>query len=368
MTIPLPPYNFPIDPIPQVTPLTYRDGWTLLKKLDYIAKYIDRTLIPFIEKSDADLAEAFTTSVNALIEAVNAAIEMVINDSVEVQDAVVEQLIENTSSLTYAALTAFLTSPASASAIDTATANNVNNVASASSVALLAKYPVYRVYNGASYPTRIPNTVNIFVGTADPGLAMSGNDVWVNDATTLDTVVSEVLMNGSPLNMAIKSVTETGFIRTASDMEVNSANAVPLSYLPVGSNSVNGTVVRLMNGNTGSYVSTMFRVPIGWNSARFYVWYTHSTVGGSGGVRFQVNTKEITVGSTIDATEQTIGASTDTINTAMLVRRVSFSTPHVFTVPTPVLLRVGLYRNTGHTGDTFTNDISLLAVEMVKDS
>lgn len=101
MTIPtLPEYVFPSKPVPQITPFTYRDGVTMLKKLDGIVRYINKELVPFVNENYSELADAFEEQVNLLIAAVNAAIDAVINDSVEVQDPVMAGIINNVNSAT----------------------------------------------------------------------------------------------------------------------------------------------------------------------------------------------------------------------------------------------------------------------------
>jgi len=70
----LPDYVAPFKPVPNVTPFTIRDGITMLKKLDYINKYVSRILIPWINENFADLAGAVETQVNFLITQVNAAL------------------------------------------------------------------------------------------------------------------------------------------------------------------------------------------------------------------------------------------------------------------------------------------------------
>lgn len=102
----LPEYVAPYKPVPQVTPFTYRDGTTMLKKLDGIVRYINRSIVPFINDNFSELADDFEEQVNILIAAVNAAIDSVINDSVEVQDVVIAANINNESSATTAALEA----------------------------------------------------------------------------------------------------------------------------------------------------------------------------------------------------------------------------------------------------------------------
>lgn len=106
MTTQIPPYVAPYKPVPQVTPLTYRDGITMLKKLELLQRYINKELVPFVNDNMEQLGDDFETQANALIEAVNAAIDMVINDSVEVQDPVVAELVANATSATNDAIEA----------------------------------------------------------------------------------------------------------------------------------------------------------------------------------------------------------------------------------------------------------------------
>jgi lysophospholipase L1-like esterase len=104
MTIPIPDYQAPFKPVPNVTPFSIRDGDTMLRKIDYINKYIERVLIPWIDENYALLGDQFETQVQLLIASVNAAIDMVINDSVDVQDPVVAGMIADSGSQTRTAL------------------------------------------------------------------------------------------------------------------------------------------------------------------------------------------------------------------------------------------------------------------------
>lgn len=104
MTIPIPDYSAPFKPVPNVTPFTLRDGDTMLKKIDYINKYIIRSLIPWIDENYALLGDQFEEQVNLLIAQVNAAIADVIGSSIELQDPVMAAIVANASSETRIAL------------------------------------------------------------------------------------------------------------------------------------------------------------------------------------------------------------------------------------------------------------------------
>jgi hypothetical protein len=124
MTIPvLPDYTAPFKPVPQVAPLTIRDGDTMLRKVEGIKKYLTRVLVPWINENYAALADDFEEEVTRLIDVVNAAIELVISNSVEVQDPVVAGIFNDPGSDTRAVTDAFY---AAKSAVD-AIVETINN-------------------------------------------------------------------------------------------------------------------------------------------------------------------------------------------------------------------------------------------------
>lgn len=136
MTIPvepasaIPPYVPAFQFTPNITPFTYRDGLTYLQRMERLVKYINRVVVPFVNENYQGLADAFTTEVNRMIETVNdalaaqdeevdtklleakayvdAAVDSIINASVEIQDPLVAQMINDPESETRAALDALL--------------------------------------------------------------------------------------------------------------------------------------------------------------------------------------------------------------------------------------------------------------------
>jgi hypothetical protein len=117
----LPDYAAPYKPVPNVTPFTLRDGTTMLKKVDYINKYIERILIPWINENFSDLADAFETQVNALVLQVNTALAEQ-SENFDAKVAELETLIVTaTSAAEDASTSATDAQAASASAIIAAT-------------------------------------------------------------------------------------------------------------------------------------------------------------------------------------------------------------------------------------------------------
>jgi lysophospholipase L1-like esterase len=141
MTVSIPPYVPPYGPTPNITPFTYRDGYTYLQILEGLRKYVNDTLIPFINDNVGGLVDQVTEEINRMIETVNAALEAqddsvdqkiaelvayvdaaiasIINNSVTVQDPVVAALVNNPASATSVALNAHYTDISYEAVIDT---------------------------------------------------------------------------------------------------------------------------------------------------------------------------------------------------------------------------------------------------------
>lgn len=138
---PTPIEGFPSrnNPYTNVTPFTERDSWTFLRTLEELRKYIRETLILHVDKEIGELGELWDAEVIALIAAVNASLEaqaadvnlvletqtaevdqkiadmialvnetvqQVLENSVEINDAMMQQLISDSASGTRAALDA----------------------------------------------------------------------------------------------------------------------------------------------------------------------------------------------------------------------------------------------------------------------
>lgn len=73
--IPIPPYVPSWSPVPTVTPFTYRDGVTMLKKVDGIIRYLNRTIVPYINETNQELADKVEADINNMINVVNTAIQ-----------------------------------------------------------------------------------------------------------------------------------------------------------------------------------------------------------------------------------------------------------------------------------------------------
>lgn len=118
----IPPYVPEWGNVTNITPFTYRDGMTYLSRFERLVKYINRVVIPFVNKGSTDITDAFEAEVNRMIETVNealaeqdasvdqkiaeltayvdAAIASVIDGSVEIQDPLVAQMIADPNSAT----------------------------------------------------------------------------------------------------------------------------------------------------------------------------------------------------------------------------------------------------------------------------
>lgn len=335
----LPPYEAPYKPVPQVTPFTYRDGVTMLKKLELLQRYINKDLVPFVNDKTEELGDAFETQANALIEAVNAAIELVLEGSVEAQDPIIAALIADAESLTFAALVTW----GNARYVEPSDFNGLGDprypvyrlwdgdsyparVAGATNLFLGpddpgvamddasdfwlnpnfltvgtgdARYPVYRVWTGTEYPARIAGALNIFFGPTDPGLAMDDDDYWANpNYTTVAEVTSEINTPGSSIANAVAlAASANPFIMFGADA-LEQAGGGTLVRSSQGASPSQHMAWELTN-TLVSRVYASFIVPNGWTGCKIrYFWY-HQQSGGTGNVVFTTSVTPVGEGTAI---------------------------------------------------------------------
>ena len=122
---PIPPFIPENDPFTQIVPFTYRDGRTYLRELEALIKRLNEVigeaneanaalyqkvidvaneLIEKVNASDAELREFVTLTDEELRAWVALEVDKVLNASIEVNDAIVNILVRNPTSLTNAAL------------------------------------------------------------------------------------------------------------------------------------------------------------------------------------------------------------------------------------------------------------------------
>lgn len=148
-----------IRPFPSITPFTDRDGDTYARALGFITKYIN-DMVRLINEADEqkikdireelqktrddiqtamnELTTATNTVVADMVEYVDAAVESILNASIEVNDSIVEKLLNNVESLTRVKLDSLYMAQGTAS--DPATAALVANELSLTRAALDAVY------------------------------------------------------------------------------------------------------------------------------------------------------------------------------------------------------------------------------------
>lgn len=62
------PINFPVPPMSNITPFTYRDGWTFLEMIEELTNYIYSTLVPGIDENFAAIVLAFANALEQITE------------------------------------------------------------------------------------------------------------------------------------------------------------------------------------------------------------------------------------------------------------------------------------------------------------
>lgn len=122
MTI-LPPYTPPFKPVAQITPFTYRDGLTYLEILEGQRRYINETVVPFVNENYSELADAFEAAVNTIYTEVNTAVAAALAQN---QEDVAAQLLAQSEAFTEQI--ALIQTPAANDPIIAAVINDTDSV------------------------------------------------------------------------------------------------------------------------------------------------------------------------------------------------------------------------------------------------
>lgn len=241
---------------------------------------------------------------------------------------------------------------------DAAVGGYVGATDSATSAALHARFPVFRVWDGSAYPSRIPGAFNVFFGPEDPGLVMDAGDFWANsNATTLDTVASQIGLAGTAVRAAVvDAATSESIYLSTSELGVQN-NETSIIATILGS-TPNRRRALIMPAGAVSYVYGGLRLPAGWTQIKQRVHWQHSiTSPGTGNVQWvaQCTASPFTGGVSSSMVSPVGNRDIDTI-----------AETAVQTVPADRYLHIGVARNGAATTDTFANAIQLLGVEIVR--
>lgn len=225
MTIPdpiqIPAYVPSFAPVPQITPFTYRDGTTMLNKLDAFSNYLNKVIVPFINDGNAALSAAVEEDINNMLTLVNEAVAAIINSSVEVQDVVVAGIFEDPASATRVFTDTLYASKTVVDGI-----NTIINTGRLSTTALDAAYAAKSAFDTLSTTVAdLSATVELkadktYVDAADTtnSTAISGVSTRV---TTLETLTTTGRLSSAALDAAY--VNELGPIHAVA---IGSSNAV----------------------------------------------------------------------------------------------------------------------------------------------
>lgn len=98
--VPLPDFR----PVSNITPFTVRDGMTFLAKFEALSIYVSTVLVPALDTEIKEMEDAWQEQVTFLTDYINQAINAIINDSIDIQDPVVAEMVNDPESLSRQAL------------------------------------------------------------------------------------------------------------------------------------------------------------------------------------------------------------------------------------------------------------------------
>lgn len=358
--IPLwPGMNYNRGPVAQVQPFSYQDDVTFLDLLYLIRNYVRDEVVPQFNGFGEEVEKA----VNEIVTAVDDAL---VEQTTIVNDALTEQTADNAEKI--ATLTTFVNESVQ-SIIDNSVEVQDPVVAdlveaeSLTASALNAKYPVYRAWvDGVGYPARNPNSVNIFFGPENPGLAMGVGDYWANsNVTTLDEVNSQVQIIGSLTNMAIRNAVGGANVLNfgATVLRQNPADAALFSLSARGS----GGNQYLSWGIPGTGVSRLyadFIIPDGWSKMVAEVFYLHNVAAANGlDVTFTPSLTKYDSGMAIPA-----GSGVTFSDTSLNAGLLKMATSNSWDVTPRQSVSLMMSRNANAASDTHKNPIEIVRIRV----
>lgn len=130
-------------------------------------------------------------------------------------------------------------------------------------------------------------------------------------------------------------------------------------------NAQQRTSAMLLDGTSNEGIITSFVMPTGWASASFHIWWSNAGAG-SGDIYWTINALNMADAATSDAFGSTIYNGAVTAPAQYVVKRTSGT--GTLTATAGQLVRLNIIRLPGDPGDTLTNDIGVIAVEVVRAS
>lgn len=179
--IPLPIYNW--TPTSSVQPFTYKDGMSYLQILERLRGYIAKTLVPWLENEINNFEDSVEDNIALLTNYVNESVNKIINNSVELQDAVAASLITS-ESLTKDALDARYANVGRVSDIETGieALEQLTSIGRLSDTELTAKI-VGEAYSKADSDNRYPSKDSVFTKTDSDNRYPLKSDVYTKTET-----------------------------------------------------------------------------------------------------------------------------------------------------------------------------------------
>lgn len=194
---------------------------------------------------------------------------------------------------------------------DEAVAAYVGAVDSATGLALLGRFPVHRVWDGAAYPDRIPGAVNLFIGPENPGLDAEGDDMWVgSDYATLDDVAAEVLDSSSLLHSAVLGAVASSERIWIGPGDLEAGPGATQTNRRVGSTDLRTSAYELPEGAQGHVIGS-FIVPERWSTVRFRIYFDSNENNTAGDLRWFMGVQQLADGQSV-GDESTVQTFTNT--------------------------------------------------------
>jgi len=260
---------------------------------------------------------------------------------------------------------------------DTAVATYVAAPDTLTGQALLARHPLVRVWDGAEYPDPVPGATHFFLGPVNPGTKMGEGDYWwrTDGVPTLDDIAAAIDDTSSRLHEAVANAGQSRVFVAAEALAALNTGGTDDRPVPwkmwTASQARNAVPVWVLPDGAPTPIGTAIAVPPYWDSARVTVWWMHNTDTATGVVRIGMGMINLGAGDlNLTADDPDPGVVEQAMNlTVPSLRQQVVRTD--FTAALPVdggIVRVYVQRSGSHADDTFTGDIGVIGIELVRAS
>lgn len=224
--------------------------------------------------------------------------------------------------------------------------------------------PAARVWTGASYPERVPDSINVFIGPENPSALMDpAVDIWLDsNAPSNDTLLADINNPASTLGSAVRAASNERVVIPVASLAPGDNRAPQLGPWVTTANHDYGIPAWYFPAGETTLIAGVFERPAGWAAGRVSIYWSHKNNPGTGNVRWMCFARPFRESSSLLSTSGGSGEAVSPVTGGFQrVLRSDFN--GILDAATPSgLIQLSIMRHGSTTTDTFTGHVGILSV------